>query len=240
MAVLADNTGYGESGLKDFMRAMEAHKLKPVYVGRFGIGVKDLTAPARAAPDAGAQALFSITVGPESAVIGRAREAIGWKVTQVGPWGLTFPSYIEGAKGAAEGTLMAMTFVAEPTNERRLTFLSNYRRAYKTDRIPVPMAAAQAYGSTYLLAHALFTIKGKALDGPAIKHALENNDRTYYGVKSTYQNAFSASDHDAVTENMLYLGTVRNGAVTFANPEDARRNLIVQRKVSQAPAPAAC
>ena len=62
------------------------------------------------------------------------------------------------------------------------------------------------------------------------KQALETNDRAYYGVVSTYKNAFSATDHDAVTANMLYLGMVKNGVVTFAYPEDARRNLVVQRK----------
>ena len=236
VAVLADSTGYGNAGLEDFTKALAAHKLKPAHVGRFDIGVKDMTDAVKAARDSNAQVLFTITVGPENAVIARAREALGWKVAQVGPWGLTFPTYIDAAKSAAEGTLMAMTFVAEPSNERRATFLSNYRRHHKTDRIAVPIAAAQAYDSTYLLAHALMSIKDRSkLDGPAIKHALENNDRPYYGVVATYKNAFSSNDHDAMTENMLYLGTVRNGVVTFANPDDAKRNLIVQRKVSAAP-----
>ena len=236
VAVLANSTGYGNAGLEDFTKALAAHKLKPAHVGRFDIGVKDMTDAVKAARDSNAQVLFTITVGPENAVIARAREALGWKVAQVGPWGLTFPTYIDAAKSAAEGTLMAMTFVAEPSNERRATFLSNYRRHHKTDRIAVPIAAAQAYDSTYLLAHALMSIKDRSkLDGPAIKHALENNDRPYYGVVATYKNAFSSTDHDAMTENMLYLGTVRNGAVTFANPDDAKRNLIVQRKVSAAP-----
>ena len=235
IAVLADNTGYGESGLKDLTRALEAHKLKPVYVGRFDIGVKDASDIVRQARDAGAQTLFTITVGPENAVIGRAREALGWKVAQIGPWGLTFPTYIQAAKSAAEGTLMAMTFVAEPTNERRSSFLSNYRRHHKTEQIPVPIAAAQAYDTPYLLTYAMLTIKQPGFDGTAVKRALETNDRPYYGVVATYKNAFSSTDHDAMTENMLYLGTVRNGAVTFANPDDAKRNLIVQRKVSAAP-----
>ena len=236
VAVLANSTGYGNAGLEDFTKALAAHKLKPAHVGRFDIGVKDMTDAVKAARDSNAQVLFTITVGPENAVIARAREALGWKVAQVGPWGLTFPTYIDAAKSAAEGTLMAMTFVAEPSNERRATFLSNYRRHHKTDRIAVPIAAAQAYDSTYLLAHALMSIKDRSkLDGPAIKHALENNDRPYYGVVATYKNAFSSTDHDAMTENMLYLGTVRNGAVTFANPDDAKRNLLAQRKVSPPP-----
>ena len=234
IAVLADTTGYGNEGLKEVAQALARHQLKPLHVGRFDIGVKDLTEEVRAARDSGAQVLFTIAVGPENAVVGRAREALGWKVAQVGPWGLTFPTYIEGAKSAAEGTLMAITFVAEPTNERRSAFLASYRKQFKTDRIAVPMAAAQAYDSTFLLAHAMLTIKDGKVSGPAIKHALENNDRAYYGVVATYKNAFSAADHDAMTENMLYLGTIRNGAVTFADPEDARRNFVVQRKLSAA------
>jgi branched-chain amino acid transport system substrate-binding protein len=47
---------------------------------------------------------------------------------------------------------------------------------------------------------------------------------------ATYERPFSADDKDAVTANMLMMGQVRNGTVTFAYPEDARRNLIVQRK----------
>ncbi len=35
---------------------------------------------------------------------------------------------------------------------------------------------------------------------------------------------------DAITPNMLVMGKFSNGAVTFARPEDARRNLVVKRK----------
>lgn len=67
-------------------------------------------------------------------------------------------------------------------------------------------------------------------DGPAIKASLENPKRTHYGVVTSYERPFSSADHDALTQNMLVMGTVRNGSVTFAYPEDAKRNLFVQRK----------
>ena len=238
IAVFADNTGYGEAGLKDFMAAMAAHRLKPVLVKRFDIGVQDLSAGVKEARDAGAQALFTLTVGPENALIGRAREALGWKVTQIGAWPLSFPFYIDGAKGAAEGSLMAQTFIAEPSNERRASFLTAYKRLHQVDRISVPVAAAQAYDATYLLAYAMFRVPSAQLDGAAIKHALETNDRAHYGVVTTYKSPFSKTDHDAITANMLYLGMVKNGLVTFAHPEDASRTLVVPRKLSEATAPA--
>jgi branched-chain amino acid transport system substrate-binding protein len=230
IALFADTTPYGDGGVKDFLAAMEKHKLKPVYTKRFGLGVKDLTDAMREAKAAGAEAIFAITVGPENAVIAKSRDAIGWNATQIGTWPLSFPFFIDGAKSSAEGALMAQTFIAEPSNERRATFLAHYRQAYKLNRITVPVAAAQGYDAAYLLAYALFKVRDGKLTGPAIKHGLENSDRAYYGVVTTYKNPFSSEDHDAITANMLYLGMVKNGAITFAYPQDAKRNLAVQRK----------
>lgn len=230
VAIFADTTGYGEAGLKDVEKALAAKNLKAVYVARFATGVKDLSSELRAAKDAGAEVVFSYTVGPENAVIANGRKAMGWRVPQVGAWPLSFPFFIDGAKDAADGALMAQTFIAEPSNERRAAFLSAYARKFKAKRISVPMAAAQGYDATYLLMYALFGIRDGAPTGPALKTALENIARTYYGVVATYEKPFSANDKDAISQNMLVMGMVKNGAVTFAYPEDAKRNLFVQRK----------
>ena len=230
VAIFADTTGYGEGGLKDVEKALDAKKLKPVFVARFATGVKDLSTELRAARDAGAEVVFSYTVGPENAVIANGRKALGWKVPQVGAWPLSFPFFIDGAKENADGALMAQTFIAEPSNERRAAFLSAYARKYQSKRISVPMAAAQAYDTVYILMYSLFGIKDGNVNGPALKTALENMARTYYGVVATYEKPFSLNDKDSISQNMLVMGMVKNGAVTFAYPEDAKRNLFVQRK----------
>ncbi|WP_239024414.1 ABC transporter substrate-binding protein [Ramlibacter humi] len=230
VAVLADRSGYGEAGLKDVKGALEKQGLTPAYVGRFDVGVKDLTAEMKEARAAAANVVFTYTVGPENAVVARAREQIKWKVPIVGPWTLSFPFFIDGAGSLAEGALMVQTFIAEPSNERRTSFLSSYSKTYKTPRIPVPMAAAQAYDSIYILTYALLGIRGGDFSGPAVKEALENIRRTYYGVVATYEKPFSAADKDAIDESMLVLGEVKKGQVTFAYPESARKNLLVQRK----------
>jgi branched-chain amino acid transport system substrate-binding protein len=230
VAVFADTTGYGEAGLKDVEAALAAKNLKAVHVARFALGVKDLSEELKAARAAGANVVLSYTVGPENAVIALGRKDLGWKVPQVGAWPLSFPFFINGAKDAAEGALMAQTFIAEPSNERRATFLASYFRKYKTTKIAVPMAAAQGYDSTYVLLFSLFGVRDGVLTGPVIKSQLENNKRPYYGVIATYDRPFSAQDKDAVSTNMLVMGQVKGGAVTFAYPEDAKRNLFVQRK----------
>jgi branched-chain amino acid transport system substrate-binding protein len=230
VAIFADKSGYGEAGLQDVLKAMDAKKLKPVYVARFDLGVKNLDEEMKVAKASGAEVVFSYTVGPENAVIAKAKQALGWKVTQVGAWPLSFPFFIDGAKEAAEGALMAQTFIAEPSNERRASFLSAYARKYKAGRITVPMAAAQGYDAMYILMYSMFNLRDGNTSGPAIKAALENMPRVYYGVVATYDKPFSANDKDAITANMLVMGQVKNGLITFAYPEDAKRNLIVQRK----------
>ena len=229
VAIFADATGYGEAGLKDVEAALNSKGLKPVYVARFPLGVKDLSAELGAARAAGANAIFSYTVGPENATIAQGRRQLQWDVPQVGAWPLSFPFFIKGAKDAAEGALMAQTFIAEPSNERRSAFISAYARKFKVP-MAVPMAAAQSYDTTYLLTFALFSIRNGQFTGPAIKAALENIPRVHYGVVATYEKPFSADDKDALSQNMLVMGKVKGGKVTFAYPEDARRNLIVQRK----------
>jgi branched-chain amino acid transport system substrate-binding protein len=229
VAIFADTSGYGEGGFKDVVAALEARKLKPAYVARFPLGVKDLTDELTAARNAGANVVFSYTVGPENAVIANGKKALGWKVPQVGGWPLSFPFFIDGAKDAAEGALVVQTFIAEPSNERRAAFLSSYTRKFQ-GRVTVPMAAANAYDATYLLMYSFLGIRDGNLNGPAIKESLEGKMKTYYGVVSTYDKPFSLQDKDAITRNMLIIGQVKNGAITFAYPEDAKRNLIIQRK----------
>jgi branched-chain amino acid transport system substrate-binding protein len=229
IAIFADKTGYGEAGLQDVLKALDAKQIKPVHVARFDVGIKDLTDEMKAARAAGAEVIFSYTVGPENAVIAKSKQAIGWRVPQAGPT-LSFPFFIDGAKEAAEGALVAQTFIAEPSNERRASFLSAYARKYQSKRITVPMAAAQGYDAMYILMYSMFNLRDGNTSGTAIKTALENMPRVYYGVVATYDKPFSANDKDATSANMLVMGQVKNGLITFAYPEDAKRNLIVQRK----------
>lgn len=229
VAIFADTTGYGEAGLKDVVAALEAKKLQPVHVVRFDLGVKNLGTELKAARDAGADVIIAYTVGVENAVIANGRKELKWSVPLVGPWTLSFPFFIHGAKDAAEGAQMVQTFIAEPNTERRASFLTGYRRKFN-QALGVPMAAAQAYDSVYLLTYSLFGIRDGKITGSAVKQSLENIPKTYYGVVTTYDHPFTVNDKDAITTNMLVMGKVASGVVTYANAEDARRSAIVKRK----------
>ena len=54
VAILADNSGYGEGGRKDVEAELARRNLKPVIVERFDVGVKDLKESLSRARTAGA------------------------------------------------------------------------------------------------------------------------------------------------------------------------------------------
>jgi branched-chain amino acid transport system substrate-binding protein len=233
VAVFADQTGYGDGGLKDVTAELARRQLGPVRVVRFALGVRSLAAEMRAARDAGAEAVLVWTVGPEQAVAARSRAEIGWKVPYFAPWPLSFRSVLEQAgPDAIEGTMMAQTIIKDSANERRASFLARYARQAKEPRMGSLMAAAQSYDAVHLMLRAVFASKGD-LSGPALKRALENIERPYQGVITTYAHPFSASDHDAFSPNMIWLGRWQHGEIVFHYAEDARLSAAVRRKDSR-------
>lgn len=228
-ALVVDKSGYGDAGLKDLEAAFAALKIKPAAVIRFAVGAKTLADELREARASGADALIGWTVGPESGVIAASRAEIGWKVPHYGPWGLSHRSAFETSGGAVEGTMMVQTVLPNLQLERNNAFRLRYRKLSQETPIGSMMSAAQTYDAVHLLLRAMFETKGD-LSGPALKRALESLDKRYNGVVTSYDRPFSEQDHDAISANMLWLGTWRNGERTYHYAEDAKRATVIRRK----------
>jgi branched-chain amino acid transport system substrate-binding protein len=233
VALLVDDSGYGEAGLKDLQGALARAGLKPAGVARFKVGVKNLEAEMKQLQASGADSLIGWTVGPEEGVISAARAAVGWKVPQLGPWGLSHASAFVASGGKVDGTAMVQTVLPNVFLERNSAFLRAYNKASKETPIGSMMSAAQSYDSVHLLLRAMFDSK-TGLSGKDLKKALENPSNTYRGVVSTYERAFSPTDHDAISGNMLWLGTWRNGERGYYYKDDERKASIIRRKESTA------
>lgn len=229
VALLVDTSGYGDAGLKDLEAALEKAGLKPHKVIRFKVGVKTLADEIKQLKDSGADALIGWTVGPEQGVISASRVEAGWKVPQFGPWGLSHASAFAASGGAVENAMMVQTVLPNPTMERNSAFLRGYTKLSKEQPIGSMMSASQTYDAMHLLLRAIFFSKGD-LSGPALKNALENLPQPYRGVVTTYDQPFSAKDHDAISSNMLWLGTWRAGERTYTYAEDAARASVIRRK----------
>jgi len=140
-------------------------------------------------------------------------------------------NFIDNAGKNADGAIMPQTFIQEGNTPKRKSFIEAYQKAYKVDRIPSPVSAAQGYDSIYLLAAAIN--QAKSTDGPKIREALEDLKTPIEGVVTTYSKPFSKTDHEAITGNMPVIGTVRDGRVYYAYEEDKKRGGEVRTKVTK-------
>lgn len=229
VAIFADKTGYGEGGFKDVEKFLADKGLKPVYVARFDIGVKTLTAQMHEARAAGADAIVGYSVGPELVVLAQSRAEARLAAPLYGPWPLSFRTVAERAGAAVEGAVMVQTIIQDLSNERRASFIARLTRSANGQPVSSLMAAAQSYDAVHLMLRALFQSKGDT-SGDALKIALENLERPYPGVVTTHDRPFSSTDHDAFTRNMIWLGVWKRGEVHFQYPEDAKRAAMIRRK----------
>jgi branched-chain amino acid transport system substrate-binding protein len=217
-AILADSTNYGQLGRQDLEAALAKKNIKPVAEEKFNIGDVDMTAQLLKAKSAGADSVLTYGIGPELAQIANGMAKLGWKVPIVGSWTLSMATFIDNAGANGDGAIMPETFIQSPTTPKRKTFIDAYQAAYKIDRIPSPVSAAQGYDSIYLLAAAIK--QAGTTDGPKVRAALENLKETVEGVVTTYDHPFSPTDHEAISKNIPVFGVVKGGRVAFLSKED--------------------
>ena len=217
-AILADSTNYGQLGRADLEAALAKKGIKPVAVEKFNIGDTDMTAQLLRAKEANADVVLTYGIGPELAQIANGMAKLGWKRPLIGSWTLSMASFIDTAGPNGDGASMPETFIQIPNTPKRKSFIEAYQAAYKIDRMPSPVSAAQGYDSVYILAAAI--AQAKSTDGPKIRAALENLETKVEGVVTNYDRPFTATDHEAISANMPVFGVVKNGRVVAAYEED--------------------
>ena len=229
-AILADSTNYGQLGRKDLESALDALGVKPVTEEKFNIGDTDMTSQLLKAKQANADVILTYAIGPELAQIANGMAKLGWKLPIIGSWTLSMATFIDNAGPNGDGAMMPQTFIQLPTTPKRKAFIEAYQAAYKIDRIPSPVSAAQGYDSVYLLAAAIR--QAGDTDGAKIREALENLNDTVVGVVTTYAHPFSATDHEAISPNIPVFGLVKGGRVVPAHPEDLEGDKALRVKSS--------
>jgi branched-chain amino acid transport system substrate-binding protein len=228
VAILADSTNYGQFGKDDLLAALKAKSVEPVAVEKFNVKDTDMTSQLLKAKEAGAEAILTYAIGPELAQIANGMDKLGWKVPMIGSWTLSMASFIDPAGKNSEGAMMPQTFIQLASTPKRKAFIEAYQAAYKVDRIPSPVSAAQGYDSVYLLAAAIE--QAKSTDGPKIREALENLKTKVEGVVTTYDAPFTADDHEAISANIPVMGVVKGGRVEAVDPTDLVGNKAVRVK----------
>lgn len=231
VAIFHDTTAYGEQGREQLLEQLDKRNLKPVAIESFKLGTTNLSDALKRAKDAGAEAILTYAIGPELAVIANGRAKMGWNPPMIGSWAVSLPNFIDAAGKNGEGARMPQTFIEEANNSRRTSFILAYHNANKTRQIPSAVSAAQGYDSFLLLVGAM--IQAKSIEGTKVRQALENLEKPVYGVITTYDKPFSAADHEALSQNMLVMGEIKQGRIGYAYADEEKRSLLIHKKTSK-------
>ena len=228
VAILADDTNYGVSGREDLLSRLKTMPdVQVVAVEKFSIGSKDMSAQLLKAKTSGAQGLFVVGIGPELAAIASGMNKLAFKVPMLGSWTLSMGNFLDNAGAAANGALMPQTFIQEPFTPRAKAFIASYQAAYKVDRIPSPVSAAQGYDAVKILAAAIE--QAGSTNGKAVKDALENLQKPVEGAIAKWSKPYGVWDpahpetHEAFRKERVVVGLAKDGRVTFAHDEDRKR-----------------
>jgi branched-chain amino acid transport system substrate-binding protein len=214
VAILADSTNYGQLGREDLEKALSAKGMKAVTVEKFNIKDVDMTPQLLKAKQAGAQAVLTYGIGPELAQIANGMEKLNWKVPMIGSWTLSMANFLDNAGKNGNGATMPQTFIQDPNTPKRKAFIEAYQKAYKVERIPSPVSAAQGYDSIYLLAAAIR--QAGTTDGTKVREALENLNEKVEGVVTTYIKPYTHDDHEAIKSGIPVMGEAKDGHIVLS------------------------
>ena len=214
VAILADSTNYGQLGREDLEKALSTKAIKPVAIEKYNLKDVDMTPQLLKAKQGGAQVVLTYGIGPELAQIANSMEKLNWHVPIIGSWPLSMGNFIDNAGKNGDGARMPQTFIQEGDTPKRKAFIEAYQKAYKVDRMPSAVSAAQGYDSVYLLAAAIK--QAGTTDGVKVREALENLNEKIDGVVTTYNKPFSHDDHEAIKPELVKMGEVKNGRILLA------------------------
>jgi branched-chain amino acid transport system substrate-binding protein len=213
VAILADSTNYGQLGREDLEKVLASKKVTPVAVEKYNIKDVDMTAQLLKSKQGGAQVVLTYGIGPELAQIANGMEKLNWHVPIIGSWPLSMGNFIDNSGKNGNGARMPQTFIQDGNSPKRKAFIEAYQKAYKVDRMPSAVSAAQGYDSIMLLAAAIK--QAGSTDGDKVRAALENLNTKVEGVVTTYDKPFTHTDHEAIKPAAVMMGEVRNGRVVL-------------------------
>ncbi|HEY2065906.1 MAG TPA: ABC transporter substrate-binding protein [Gemmatimonadaceae bacterium] len=235
VALLCDDTNYGQNGCKKMTEALAAKGITPVSVGKFKLKDTDMTPQLQEARAKGAQAVLTYGIGPELAQIANGMNKLGYQVPMIASWTASMSNFIDAAAANGNGVQMPQTFIQDAAlRPEAKAFVQNFQKKYSVDRIPSAVSAAQGYDSMHLLAMAM--AQAGTTDGPKVKAALENLTTPYSGAIATFTKPYTPTDHEAIHQEQVVMGVVHDGRVAGSLPAPTPGRAVPSLSDTAAPA----
>jgi branched-chain amino acid transport system substrate-binding protein len=206
IGLLHSTTGYGNFAAKEIQEGIRSRDATLAQIEAAAPGVNDLTPQMVKMRDAGVDLLLNFHESFELPFRPMAR--LNYRPVVAGNWGLSSLKVLEiVGREAIEGTVMGQAL--DINTPRAKAFDERMRKEYG-NAYRWPVVAALGYDAGQILFRA---IERAAKPEPAaIRNALENIDGVQ-AVSATPSRPFSASDHECLDREHVFLGVWQNGVV---------------------------
>jgi branched-chain amino acid transport system substrate-binding protein len=219
IGIMADTTGYGQGVAKDLVAILALHGIQNPPVEKFGPNDTDMTSQLSKLKAADVDVIIAGSLGDANGQILRSMDKMDYFPKMLCSWGsLSTPIWNIAGKLAERVIIAAST--TEDSNERARAL---YQRLIKQNpRLPVFVAAAQAYDGVMMLAAAMK--QAGSTDGEKMQHALENLPEVD-GIVKTYRYPFTKENHEALGVADFYYARWSDGHIVRVD-DDITRSLI--------------
>lgn len=207
IGLVHSTTGYGSFAAKEIDAGLKARGVELVAVEAAAPGVNDLTPQMVKMRDAKAELVLNFHESFELPF--RPLPRLNYKPVIAGNWGLSSKMVLDiVGKDAIEGTVMGQAL--DLSTPSASAFDAKARKEYGKD-YRWPVVAALGYDAGQIVFKAVDKV-GKS-DPAAIRDAIENIDGIK-AVSATPPKPYSATNHECLTKDIVFLGVWKNGVVT--------------------------
>lgn len=196
------NNPWGESNQKGFEEWSKTFGMQISGIEKFNEEDTDVTPQLTRLKNSGAEALMLVANAAPAAQVMRSLTRINWDVPIVSHWGISGGRFPELAGDLASQVEFVQTYSffgpQSPTGQKVLQALNNKFQLKDPSEILAPVGTANAYDALMLTAKAID--QAGSTEGAKLQAAFENLPQ-YKGLIKTYDQPFTADNHDALTED---------------------------------------
>ena len=208
IGLLLERTGWGRSNEIAIKDAIAVRSQNPPKIEWFNLGEVEMNSQLGRLLAADVDCVLLVSNPLEGQTTLKAMAAVekDKRVPIISHWGITGGNFAELAKEELTKVdfsfLQTHSFIEPRRKEKSNLLFEKYKRLYPECESPrdifSPAGTAHAFEAVMLLAEGIK--KANSSDRPAIRNALENL-KSYDGIIRNYDPPFSATKHDALTED---------------------------------------
>jgi branched-chain amino acid transport system substrate-binding protein len=197
LAALVENSGWGEGGRVEIVKALKEMNLTPTAEEKFNFKDTDLTPQLGRIQRAGGEAILFYGQVAEATALVRSMAKINWRPPLVSAWGIANLQFWNNAQELAEGVYVLTTSTPDgPQPKERLAFVEEFEKRHGKGSIATFPGALHGYDIVKLIEIA---VRKTGSDDPKkIRDALEDIP-TFKGLLREFKRPVWTKDrHDAL------------------------------------------